>query len=63
MEDTNDKEKKGTTVFLEQKTYSMILEKQLEIFKETNKRISIQELVSDSIRSGINLISSTKYLN
>jgi len=63
MEDANEKEKKGTTVFLEQKTYSMILEKQLEIFKEIDKRISIQELVSDSIKNGIHLITSSKYLN
>lgn len=61
--ENNKEEKRGTTVFLEQRTYSMILEKQLEIFKETNKRVSIQELVSDSIKSGITSISSTKYLN
>jgi len=47
---------KGTTVYLDQEAHSLIIEKQLEIFKETNKRISIQKLVSDSIKKGIDLI-------
>lgn len=52
----NSKDKKGTTVVLEQDAYSMILEKQMEIFNKTKKRISIQELVSSSVKKGVNLI-------
>jgi len=47
---------KGTTVYLDQEAHSLIIEKQLEIFNETKKRIPIQKLVSDSIKKGIYLI-------
>lgn len=55
MDDTNDKEK-GTTVLLESDSYSLILNKQTEIFNETKKRISIQKLVSEAVKKGITQI-------
>lgn len=55
MEDTN--EKKGTTVYLDQEAYTLIVNKQTEIFNKTNKRMSIQVLVSESVKKGINLIN------
>jgi len=55
MEDTNEKEKKGTTVYLDQEAYTIIINKQTEIFNKTNKRMSIQDLVSNFVKKGAKL--------
>ncbi len=57
MEDTNEKEKKGTTVYLNQEAYNLIVNKQTKILNETNKRISIQDLLFQCVKKGIHLIN------
>lgn len=58
MEETNNLvEKKGTktTVLLDEEAYSLIVNKQAETFNKTKKRISIQDLVSQSVKNGLKL--------
>lgn len=45
-----EKSRKGTTVYLNQEAYNLIVNKQTKIFNETNKRISIQDLVSQCVK-------------
>lgn len=58
-ETNNLKDKKGTTVYLDQEAYTLIVNKQTEIFNKTNKRMSIQVLVSESVKKGIDLVDSS----
>ena len=59
MDEINEKEKKlntGTTVILDENSYALIREKQMEIFNVDKRKVTIQELVSNSIKQGINLV-------
>ncbi len=49
----NSKERKRTTVLLEGDAYTLIRKKQMKIFNETEKNVSIQDLVSQSIKKGL----------
>ncbi len=54
VDETNvSKEKKKTTVLLDNEAYTLIRKKQMEIFDKTEKDVSIQDLVSESIRKGL----------
>ena len=47
------KEKKKTTVLLDNEAYTLIRKKQMEIFDNTEIVVSIQDLVSQYIKKGM----------
>jgi hypothetical protein len=50
------KEKKYTTVALDKDVYSLILNKQNEIFNKIHRKMLIQDIASEAVKNGINLI-------
>ncbi len=55
--DEDIKEKKGTTVVLDNDSYKLVKNKQFEIFNETDKSVSIQSISSEAVKKGIDLIN------
>ncbi len=50
------KEKKGITILIDSDVHKIIKNKQNEIFNKIDKTIPIQDVASEAIRKGINLI-------
>lgn len=56
MNEDSKGKKKTTTVLLDGDAYALICRKQIEIYNSTGEKVSIQYLVSESIKKGINSV-------
>lgn len=61
MTEINEKDWKDTTVLLKGDIHHRIINKQAEIYNRTKEKISIQDLVCDSVSIGIDKIDIEKY--